>query len=576
MNILLDHIGFELKGGKQALAACTVSETLSPVAAFFLIRDGRAVYKGHPGKPVIVQGWQGRCFYQLDFSEVEQAGDYHIRLVDENLLFESPVFTIAEKLFVDRCISDILFYFKSQRCTWKWDEADHNAPFFGDRSDRVDVSGGWYDASGDYSKYLSHLSYANYMNPQQTPLVVWSLLFLKDELSADSSYSGSLLEERALEEGLFGADFLVRMQDEDGYFYITLFDGWSKDTERRKIASFRGIEGILTDNYQAGMRQGAGMAIAALAKASRFSVSGQHSSQEYLSAAVKGWDHLSVNNGKYLDNGRENIIDCYCALLAAVELYKSTGEDRFLDAARDRAGQLERLYNKDLGCWVVEEGNDRPFFHASDAGLPILSLIEYCGIEEKDFDGKSAAEELVRTAVKDLVELAGSPMDNPFMLARQWVKPLNADIRTSFFMPHENETGYWWQGENARLASISCVVRRSTSFFGAESKSFLSNLEDFADAQMHWILGRNPYDMCMLQGHGRNNPCYEENSINAPGGICNGITAGYEDENDIDFLPAAIEGRGNHRWRWSEQWIPHASWFLLSLSADFTKRKKKL
>ena len=35
---------------------------------------------------------------------------------------------------------------------------------------RADLHGGWYDASGDVSKYLSHLSYANYMNPQQTPL----------------------------------------------------------------------------------------------------------------------------------------------------------------------------------------------------------------------------------------------------------------------------------------------------------------------------------------------------------------------------------------------------------------------
>ena len=568
MNILLDHVGFELKGGKHVLLSCSDAETLSPAASFYLIKKGRAVFKGYPGKRLKVPGWKGRSYYRLDFSEVAEAGDYHIRLEDENLLVESAVFTIAERLFADKCISDILFYLKSQRCTWRWNTADRTAPFFGDRTGTVDVSGGWYDASGDYSKYLSHLSYANYLNPQQIPLVVWSLLSLKDELASSSGYSGTLLEERALEEALFGADFLIRMQDPEGYFYTTLFDRWSKDTKQRMITSFRGKEGVLLDSYQAGLRQGGGMAIAALARASLFSETGEYCSSDYLSAAVKGWDHLVVNNLRYLDNGRENIIDSYCALMAAVELYKATAEERFIEAAREKARQLERLYDKASGYWVVEEGHTRPFFHASDAGLPVMALIEYCGIEDEDADAKMFAEQLVRTAVRDLAELAGTLKDNPFMLAKQWVKPVHAEIRSSFFVPHENETDYWWQGENARLASVSCAVRRSMLLFSEESSSFLSTLEAFADAQLHWIMGRNPYDMCMLQGQGRNNPRYEDDCPNAPGGICNGITAGYEDENDIDFLPAAIEGQGDHRWRWSEQWLPHASWFLLALAAD--------
>ncbi|MDC7235168.1 MAG: hypothetical protein PQJ58_18180, partial [Spirochaetales bacterium] len=53
-------------------------------------------------------------------------------------------------------------------------EADARAPVWG-TEERRDVSGGWYDASGDTSKYLSHLSYAGRMSPQQTPLVVWVL-----------------------------------------------------------------------------------------------------------------------------------------------------------------------------------------------------------------------------------------------------------------------------------------------------------------------------------------------------------------------------------------------------------------
>ena len=39
----------------------------------------------------------------------------------------------------------------------------------------VDASGGWKDAGGDNGKYLSHLSYANFFNPQQAGLTAWAL-----------------------------------------------------------------------------------------------------------------------------------------------------------------------------------------------------------------------------------------------------------------------------------------------------------------------------------------------------------------------------------------------------------------
>ena len=85
--------------------------------------------------------------------------------------------------------------------------------------------------------------------------------------------------------------------------------------------------------------------------------------------------------------------------------------------------------------------------------------------------------------------------------------------------------------------------------------------------RLNWILGLNPFDTCMLHGFGRNNPEYEPDYPNTFGGICNGITAGFHDEEDIDFLPDPLAGMGEHRWRWSEQWIPHAAWYLLAVCA---------
>ncbi|MCV5333112.1 glycoside hydrolase family 9 protein, partial [Escherichia coli] len=87
----------------------------------------------------------------------------------------------------------------------------------------ADVHGGWYDASGDVSKYLSHLSYANYLNPQQTPMVVWNILKGLSLLEGSEDIA-AFTRTRLIEEALFGADFLVRMQNEKGFFYMTVFD----------------------------------------------------------------------------------------------------------------------------------------------------------------------------------------------------------------------------------------------------------------------------------------------------------------------------------------------------------------
>src|SRR5205085_266451 len=87
----------------------------------------------------------------------------------------SEPFRIADKIYADAFPPAILSYFRSQREGEPYLTADRSIPFVGTRNSRADVHGGWYDASGDVSKYLSHLSYANTMNPQQTPLVVWAL-----------------------------------------------------------------------------------------------------------------------------------------------------------------------------------------------------------------------------------------------------------------------------------------------------------------------------------------------------------------------------------------------------------------
>jgi hypothetical protein len=47
-----------------------------------------------------------------------------------------------------------------------------------------------------------------------------------------------------------------------------------------------------------------------------------------------------------------------------------------------------------------------------------------------------------------------------------------------------------------------------------------------------------------------------------PGGISNGVTGGFKDKNNVDHLPPYHVAGADNDWRWGEQWLPHASWYL--------------
>jgi chitinase len=141
---------------------------------------------------------------------------------------------------------------------------------------------------------------------------------------------------------------------------------------------------------------------------------------------------------------------------------------------------------------------------------------------------------------------------------------------TRFFFPHDTEAAPWWQGEDARLASLAFAARLAAMHF-AHDPAFAGRLRGYAEDQLEWILGRNPFDASLLDGAGHNNPAYRFfdslEYTNAPGGIVNGITAGFRDPQGIDFnLRHDVTG-ADHDWRWGEQWLPHATWYLLAVGA---------
>jgi len=322
--------------------------------------------------------------------------------------------------------------------------------------------------------------------------------------------------------------------------------------------------------YEVSYRSGGGVAIAALAMASTYPVSGEFHRADYLKAAEDAFDYLEKNNPRLTNDGKENIVDDYCALAAATELFRATHNPVYKAAADRRAHSLMSRLVSSGGYehyWRADDGT-RPFFHASDAGFPAVSLLYYSEIA--DADTRREVLQTVRKSLEFQLTL-DQEVNNPFDYARQLVQDKTGARRTSFFFPHNSDAAPWWQGENARLASLGATASLASTHFPQDA-AFQGRLQVFAADQLSWILGLNPFDSCMLNGVGHNNPQYmffdSWEFTNAPGGISNGITSGFKDEESIDDELTWRQTGADNDWRWTEQWLPHAAWYLLAVSAQ--------
>ena len=583
VKVLVDQVGYETHAPKMAVVEGAGADHPQGLTLIDT-GTGKAVFHTDLKPSGPVDAWGKWIFWTADFSAWQEPGHYEVETKTDTGLARSCSFDIDNDLLERKTLSNVVYYFKGQRSSGLIDRADSHLPLPDGEPGFVDVHGGWYDATGDYGIHLSHQNPTSYFNPQQVPLVAWSLLksYLTLEARHDDNFSE--YERRLLDEGLFGADYLVRIKRPGGSFYESI-TGPGKDklpqdrvignpnwrTQIKKSVS-DSTEHIGTATgshaYEASFRAGGGMSIAALALAGTMPEQGDFPPDTYIRTAEEAFQFLNAHNAELLNDGKENILDDYCALMAATELYRATRKELYRDAADKRADRLMARLTSDGAFhdyWRADDGT-RPFFHPSDAGLPIVSLLEYMQIAD------AARQRRIRVVVEKSLrfELAmTAEVNNPFGYARQLVRMGNGQVRTAFFFPHDTEAAPWWQGEDARLASLAAAARMAAPLFAGDP-AFQSQLETYAWNQLHWILGRNPFDASMLTGSGHGNAPYmffrSYKYTNAPGAIINGITAAYDDEDGIAFNQGYAATGKDDDWRWTEQWLPHAAWYLYAIS----------
>jgi hypothetical protein len=561
--IFVNQIAYDSRGPK--IAVVQTDAPLPATATASLIDATSAVRAQVPlGAPQSIDEWApGKHFYRADFSTHQKAGTYRVRVAIEGADVTSEPFRIDENALGKLTIPAIVKYYFRQRATSPQEWAADAAVRLNDGSRRVDMRGGWADASGDSSKYLSHLAYSNFVNPQQTPMVAWALADAAERIAPFLAAEGVRDDLRA--EALWGADYLYRALAPEGYFHMVVFTFFSKNPNDRKVVGLL-ADSKTDDRWQAAFRTGGGMAIAALARISRWGKNGVHfTATQYLEGAKRAFAHLLASNRSYLYDGKENVIDDMCALMAATELWIATDDPLYRDQARKRMKSLAARVTP-AGYFRADDG-DRPFWHAADAGLPVVALVRYLD-KERDASARATALAAIKKNLDYQLQVT-SRVSNPFGYARQSFTYQGA-VKEGFFIPQANETGWWWQGENARLASLATAVILGGRLVypAAGGWGVKEALARFAAQQLAWIVGCNPFSVSFMHGFGKNNPPPITANFGhgtERGGIANGITGkkGNQDGSGIDYR---TKDRGNE-WRWIEQWIPHAGWFLAAVAA---------
>ncbi|HEY0612496.1 MAG TPA: glycoside hydrolase family 9 protein, partial [Chitinophaga sp.] len=384
VKIVTNHVGYESSKAKQAVIVAASPATINS----FQLVDAGTGKTAYTGKPVFtgpVRKWKNRLFWTMDFSSVTKPGTYRLQLSAAGKNISSYPFVIGKNVLEQASISDVIYYFKGQRSSGLLDQADRHLLLAGKTTDTIDMHGGWYDATGDYGKHLSHLSFSTYFNPQQISLTVYSLLKTYELLHRKTGTDYRQYTRRLLDEAMYGADYLARVHPANGSFYRSVSApgpgklakdrlvpgkerGYSIKKSKDQPAGNGGAREDDWKGYQVSYRSGGGIAIAALAIASTYDTSGDYSNADYLKAAEGAFAFLEQHNTEMTNDGVENIVDDYCALAAAAALYKATQKPLYREAADKRAQQLMgRLSSwKTYHDYWRADDKDRPFFHAAD------------------------------------------------------------------------------------------------------------------------------------------------------------------------------------------------------------------
>jgi len=519
-SVLVNQVGFNTTGIKRFVVQLPQGSGLWPTGFRIRTSSGRVAYTGRLFMAEGPASWNS-VYWKGDFSNFEQCGRFFVELslatrAGRIKTIRSYKFGVARDLIRQETLIPAAKFFYYQRCGFSvpgWHAQCHLDDGILPDGTYLDTAGGWHDA-GDYNKYNGY-----------TPLAVYALAhgYQKSLGKIDPKES-----KRLIDESRWGARWLMKMLNmETGLFWGDVFSGydyWGPPEQETPNVADSGKGRPVRDQRRLPM------AVAALAKLYTLT-----SKQKYLDAAEAAWKAI-------LEESESSPVYRGEQLMAAYELLRATQKTEYIEAARTCAEAVLACQNRNGGFGA----------NICDQGLPAASVALYA--LERPMDPVS---ERVREALERYLA-SSSKLCNGIFGVTQWTEK---DV----FFPYESEDN-WYVGHNSQYLSQAWGMLLVAKVLGGENAV---RAEGIAADQVDWVLGRNPYAVCMLEGRGSFNPpryYHRYDSVQyrnrgaAPGAICNGIVR----KSPLEDVPRFdTTGNDSHT---NEPWLPHNSYYILTIS----------
>ena len=561
VDLLINQAGYLPHATKTCVTRGSVKRTFEVID----IMTRQIVYTGNlqPG-PGDFGSW-----LTGDFSNITREGHYYLR---SDTLRSYP-FVISISAYQSP-MNLIVHYFSLQRCgastTGYLSPCHIDDGIRMDNGKHQDVTGGWHDAS-DLRKWVEATIYA--------------MIGMAKTLELDPEAN----REAIIEELLWGNHYFLNMQEPQGYVMNYIGGDVKKHSDsNRWTDNENGPEG----GTPAFVRPNAGRSDADMLlmgahddRIIRTDPVGHGGQYNFITAEALLARIMKTADREYADKCLDAAIKCFnwcnktesradpgvigASMLGGLELYKTTHSEVYKTFVMDQARELKKLQVKGpegsiSGFYRNSASDPDPYKNIWNGCEELIALCDMVKLFPADKELALWKEIISNYTRQYLVNIARR---NNFGIVPFGLFVKNdpggnrkiGDYWYRYFMQPEDE---WWVGVNANLASSGVgLLKASEVLHDPELKAY-------AQKQLDWIIGINPFNSSTIEGIGYNHPVHFPGSTFypvvpvLPGAVLNGLGGDHNDQPDI----------GTGSWQISEYWTPMAAyslWLMAGLaSAD--------
>ncbi|MHA4808603.1 glycoside hydrolase family 9 protein [Flavitalea flava] len=569
-RISYSHAGYQAGGEKTAIANGL------DAAAFELIdqANGEVVLS----KPVRNENTHLGNFQVMDFSEIRQPGTYVLRAGAVSThpfpiggeVWESSVWKALNFFYTERCGAEIPGVHGV--CHRDWICVHDNK--------RMLINGGWHDA-GDLTQGLGN-----------TGEITYGLFSLAERLHERNE--NPALYERVLEEARWGLDWILKTSFGDGYR-----NAGSISSRRTNgiIGDDDDLSATARNNPQDNFVASAAEAIAArvlkesdprlaaqalkTAQADwQFGVAGMDSIKNKLIKSPGRGASAGVTEGIWTGTFDSDNIEFETAaegILAAVDLWKATGDHRYEKKAADWSQLIVGAQQRKRTDWDIpltgffytgrEKDRVLHFVHRGRQQAHILALTELCQAfpDHQDWMKWYSVVTLYSEYVKTVTKYTEPYKVFPASIYNDSEYRKVPESRRESFRKQVLNGVPLGKGNYLRLFPVWMDYRGHFGTILPEAQALAAAAQlrgdlpsaRLATHQLEWVIGRNPFSQSMMWGEGYDYvPLYTPSSGDMVGGLPVGIQT--REENDVPYWPVQAT------WTYKEIWVhPVARWVWL-------------